>query len=103
MENNKIINEGCKKVKDAGPKPVGIVGTAIEGAAAMPSSSNVECSAITMSDTSNSNEVGGVPVPTARASTEKASSSKQIPERVAEEASGNMSDSENFLQQYPQR
>ena len=32
----------------------------------------------------------GVPVPTARASTEKASSGKQIPERVVEEAGMSM-------------
>ena len=43
-----------------------------------------------MSGTSN-NEVGRVPDSTARASTENASSNKQIPERVAEEASGRMS------------
>ena len=35
--------------------------------------------------------VGGVPVPNTRVSTEKASSSKQISERVAEQASGSMS------------
>ena len=40
---------------------------------------------------SGDNEVARVPVPTARDSTEKARSTKQIPEKVAEEASGNMS------------
>ena len=87
MENNKVNNEGCKKVKHAGPKPVGTAGMAIDGAAAMPSSSN----AMTMSGTSNNNEVSEVPVPTARDSTEKACSCKQIPERIAEKASGSMS------------
>ena len=72
MENKKILNKGCKKVKDAGPKPVGTVGTAIEGAPAMPSSFKVEGSAMTMSGTSNKNEVGEVPVLTVRISTEKA-------------------------------
>ena len=91
MENKKISNKGCKKVKDVEPKPVGTVDTAIEEVTAMPSSSNVEGSAMTMSGTSNSNVVGGVSVATARANTEKASSSKQIPDRVAEEASGCMS------------
>ena len=57
----------------------------------MPSSSNAKESAMTMSGTSNNNEVGGVHVSTARGSTENASSRKQIPERVAEEASGRMS------------
>ena len=70
----------------------------------MQSSSNVEGSAMTMSGTSNSNEVGGVPVPTARASTENASSSKQIPDRVAEAASGSRSmATETFSNSTPQR
>ena len=86
-------------MKDTGPKPVGTVGTAIEGAAAMPCSSNVGGSAMTMSGTSNYDEVGGVPVSTARASTEKATSSKQIHERVAEEAYWKyVYDNGNFLQ-----
>ena len=40
MRNKKIINEGCKKVNYVGSKPVGTVGSAIEGAPAMPSSAN---------------------------------------------------------------
>ena len=55
--------------------PLGTDGTA----RAMPSSFNGEESAMSMSD-------GGVPVSTARASTEKASSIKQLAERVAEKA-----------------
>ena len=52
--------------------PLGSVGAANEGATTMPSSSNTEGSAMTMSGTSNNNEVGGVPISTARATTEKA-------------------------------
>ena len=58
MKNKKIVNKGCEKVKDARHKPIGTVDTAIEGAAAMPSSSNIEGGAMTMSGTSNSKEVG---------------------------------------------
>ena len=89
MQNYNNKNIESNNVKEAGP--VGTAEPANEGATAMPSSSNAKESAMTMSGTSNNNEVGGVHVSTARGSTENASSRKQIPERVAEEVSGSIS------------
>ena len=73
MQNFNNKNKGSKKVKEAGCRtPIDTVGTANERATGMPSTANAEGSAMTMSGTSNNNEVGGVPISTARATTEKA-------------------------------